>query len=53
MTRRGYTSKRGLILKCSKCKKSYDIVELASKAESKNRQNLYCPYCGNPIGTLQ
>ena len=53
VTRRGIPAKRGLFLKCSKCKEGYDIAQLTREAEAKQKRNLYCPHCGQRIGQLQ
>jgi DNA-directed RNA polymerase subunit RPC12/RpoP len=53
MTRRGIPAKRGLFLKCGRCKNGYDIAKLAQQAEQQGKRNLYCPHCGKRVGQLQ
>jgi len=41
------------MLTCCHCKKRYDMSALSKEAEIKGRCNLYCPQCGQKVGTLQ
>jgi len=53
MASRGIQATRGLYLTCNQCKKPYDLAKLAREAEAKRKNNLYCPVCGQRVGTLQ
>lgn len=52
MSRRNNQSKKGLTLRCNKCKNYYCLEDLAKEAEIKNRKNMYCPHCSQKIGEV-
>jgi DNA-directed RNA polymerase subunit RPC12/RpoP len=41
-----------LMLRCTGCKRQYDLVKLKRIVERKNDKEIKCPYCGKKIGEL-
>ena len=37
---------------CRHCKREYDMSQVSLEGRRKNQRNLYCPYCGKKVGTL-
>ena len=41
------------MFKCPKCTNRYNFSKLTREAIRSDKRNLYCPHCGNRVGTLQ
>jgi DNA-directed RNA polymerase subunit RPC12/RpoP len=39
-------------IKCTYCKKRYNLRDVAHTADVNNYRNLYCPNCGKKVGEL-
>lgn len=52
MRKRDFHSEDFSNIKCSYCRKRYNLTEITKEADDNNYRNLYCPNCGKKVGEL-